>query len=867
MSTHSFKTFKKNLFLSIKQGIKPLVRISRKINLKGILSVCLVLFLLATGCAALWVSMLKIPDLESFDKNILSESTKIYDKTGEIMLYNVNQDIKRTVIPFDQISPFIKQATVAIEDASFYNHRGIKLSSIIRAVWADVTTGSLSQGGSTITQQVIKNSLLTKDKKISRKIKEWVLSLKLEREADKDTILNMYLNGSPYYGTFYGVQETSLALFGKSAKDVTLAEAAYLAALPQAPGYYSPFGNHRAELDQRKNLVLRRMKELGMITDAEFNSAKAENVTFIKSENHSMKAPHFVEFVRSYLEEKYGEDLVLNGGLKVTTSLNYKMQEKAEETVKKYALQNEKNFNASNAALVAVDPKTGGILAMVGSRDYFDEKIDGNFNVTLAHRQPGSAFKPFAYATAFNKGYTPETILFDVETEFSTTCSPDQDPETGSCYRPGNYDDLFRGPMTMRNALAQSINIPAVKTLYLAGINSTLDTAKNMGIEELGDKAQYGLTLVLGGGEVSPLDITSAYAVFANEGVRNPYVSVLKVEDRAGNVLEEFKAKPTEVLPTQTAREINDVLSDNDAKRPAYPNGSPFEFGDREVAAKTGTTNDYRDAWVIGYTPEIAVGTWAGNNNNSPMVKKVAGQIVAPMWRAFMLEALKEVPPTPFTPPDPIDPTIKPILRGKLGGSSYVIDTSTGNIATDQTPPEMRQEVVVPGYHTILYWVNRDDPRGPAPSNPYSDGQFSHWEYGVQKWAALQGLGGVIAPPTQTTPTPQTTTPTPQPQGTLTPPPATTSGGSPTFTLSSPGDGSFFTQKDTVPVIISYQSGTPFSRFEYHVNGVFIGSARSTTGSFPLSAVKNLKSINTLRVVVYDINEKKTERTITFTVH
>jgi membrane peptidoglycan carboxypeptidase len=473
-----------------------------------------------------------------------------------------------------------------------------------------------------------------------------------------------------------------------------------------------------------------------MITDEQYQQARAEKVEFYKSENNSIKAPHFVEFVREYLEEKYGDDMVLNGGLKVTTTLDYKLQSKAEEIANRWALKNEKTFNAENAALVAIDPTTGGIMVMVGSRDYFDAEIDGNFNVTLAHRQPGSAFKPFVYATAFNKGYTTETLLFDATTEFSTACSPTEVAELGRCYRPGNYDGLFKGPITIRSALAESRNIPAVQALYLAGINASLETAKDMGIQELASKAELGLSLVLGGGEVSPLDITSGYSVFANDGMRNPYVSVLKVEDRDGRILEEYKPNPVRALPAQSARQVTDILSDNQARIPEFGSIGPLFFYDREVAVKTGTTNDYRDAWILGYTPQIAVGAWAGNNDNSPMQKKIAGFIVSPMWREFMDEALKELPPVTFPRPDPIDPSIKPILRGKLGGSSYVIDTATGAPATDQTPPERRQEVVVPSYHSILFWVDKNNPNGPIPSNPNSDPQFRNWEYAVQVWVA-----------------------------------------------------------------------------------------------------------------------------------
>ncbi|MBA3551142.1 penicillin-binding protein, partial [Patescibacteria group bacterium] len=439
-------------------------------QVKKILMVAGIGFLFAAGGVILWVATLKIPDLQSFQDKVLAGSTKLYDKTGEVLLFDLNENARQQVVPFDEISPILKKATIAIEDKDFYEHQGINLTSIVRAVFANITTMEFSQGGSTITQQVIKNSLLTADKKISRKIKEWVLALKLESVMSKDEILNLYLNGTSYGGNYYGIEEASKNFFAKSAKDLTLVESAYLAAIPQAPSRYSPYGKNRNLLDARKNLVLLKMNEVGYITDEEYEKAKTEVVTFKAQERNNIKAAHFVMYVKDYLIEKYGEEEVESGNLKVITTIDYNLQQKAEKIVKKYALDNEKNFNSENAALVAIDPKNGHILTMVGSRDYFDEEIDGNFNVTTAHRQPGSAFKPFAYLTAFNKGFTPDTVLFDVPTQFSTTCDADGNPLSSgaSCYMPQNYDLNFRGPMTMRNALAQSINIPAIKALYLA---------------------------------------------------------------------------------------------------------------------------------------------------------------------------------------------------------------------------------------------------------------------------------------------------------------------------------------------------------------------------------------------------------------
>lgn len=677
---------------------------------------------IGTGLFFVWASTLSLPNVESFEERRVGVSTKIYDREGKTVLYDLNQNTRRTVVTSDEISPFVKKATVAIEDDQFYEHGGVRLSSTIRAILVDILIklhlrGGYTQGGSTITQQVIKNALLTTEKRLSRKLKEWVLATNLEKIMTKDQILTIYLNENPYGGNIYGIEEASQAFFGKKASDVTLAEAATLAALPQRPSYYSPYGNHKEELATRKNLVLQKMLEHDFITEAEYEQAKTETVVFQKQENISIKAPHFVMYVKEYLEDKYGADELATRGLKVITTLDYELQQKAEEVVKESALKNEKNFNAENAALTAIDPKTGQILVMVGSRDYFDKKIDGNFNVTTAHRQPGSSFKPFVYAEAFNKGFLPETIVFDLQTEFSTSCNPDGTPilPDADCYMPVNYDGLYAGPISLRSALAESRNIPAIKVLYLAGLKDSLNLAKDMGITSLGSANDYGLTLVLGGGEVSPLEMTSAYSVFADEGIKNPIASILKITDREGNTIEEFTPQPTRVLPENTAMMINDVLSDDNARIPAYGVHSALYIPGHDVAVKTGTTNDYKDTWIVGYSPNLTVGAWAGNNDNRPMEKKVAGFIVAPMWNAFMKVALEktDVNKEVFRAPELPDTTdMKPILRGEW-----------------QNPE---------GVHDTLYYVDKNDPLGPAPVDPYKDPQFPMWEYAVQKWLAEQ---------------------------------------------------------------------------------------------------------------------------------
>src|SRR3990167_11544633 len=522
----------------------------------------LTLGLFVSGIFILWMASLRIPALEDISERKIDQSTKIYDRTGDILLYDMSSDARRALVPFEDISPYARAAALAIEDKNFYSHKGFRWTSFLRAVFVNLSTLSFSQGGSTITQQVVKNSILTKDKTPARKLKELILAIKLEKVLTKDEILSLYLNEIPYGGTIYGIGEAAQSFFGKPASQLTLAESAYLAALPKAPTYYSPYGRNLPELKARKDLVLYEMLSNNFISQEEYGSAKKERVKFKPRGNTgSIKAPHFVFFVIDYLTQKYGEGVVANSGFKVITTLDYSLQLEAEVISKKYGAINKEKFNGENNGMVAIDPKSGDILMMVGSRGYFDKEIDGNFNVTTGFRQPGSTFKPFIYATMFKKGYTDQTILYDTPIQFAASCAPDNFITDDTCYAPNNYDDRFRGPITIRNALAQSVNIPAVQGLYLAGISDSISTAKSMGIETLNDPERYGLSLVLGGGEVSLLDMTSAYSVFANDGVRNPYNPVLWVEDAQGNIIDRYDAFPSRVLSEKVSRLITSILS------------------------------------------------------------------------------------------------------------------------------------------------------------------------------------------------------------------------------------------------------------------------------------------------------------------
>lgn len=719
--------------------------------IKFIAMLTLALFFFGTGGLILWSSTIELPDLNNFQARKIVESTKIYDRTGEILLYSVHDDVKRTIVPFETIPLSLKNATIAAEDARFYTHRGIEPKSILRAVLVNLRLkgGIIGQGGSTITQQVIKKTMLTDEKRITRKMKEVILALRIEREQSKDEILSLYLNEIPYGGNIYGIGEASKVFFGKEPSALTLAESVYLAALPNAPTRLSPYGNNRALLDERKDFILERMRALSFITEDEYNKTIKEKVSFLPKEPRGIKAPHFVEWVKEYLVDEYGERALEENGYTVITTLDYDLQKKAEEQIDLFAEKMEKEYGAKNMGLVAVDPRTGHVLAMVGSRDYFNVANEGNFNVTIRpNRQPGSAFKPFAYAAAFKKGYTADTTLFDLPTNFSIECDAHGNPivagfKKEDCYTPENFEGGYRGPITLRSSLAQSRNVTSVKVLYLAGIKDTVATAHDMGVTSLNDPSRLGLSLVLGGGEVSVLDITGAYGVFANDGVRNPTTSIINIKDKQGNTVEEFKESSREALPTEVARTVTSILSDNAARTPTFGANSALHFPGKEVAVKTGTTNDFRDAWTVGYTPSIAVGMWAGNNDNSSITKgNSAAYTVSLVWHAFMEEAMKKYPPEKFVDPAPIDLSSLPAPLAGIwqGGEKYVIDTMSGKLATEYTPVELRKMIAVPEVHTILHWIDKNDPRGAKPTNPQDDPQYSLWEIPVREWVMKQGI-------------------------------------------------------------------------------------------------------------------------------
>ncbi|MFH1392450.1 MAG: PBP1A family penicillin-binding protein [bacterium] len=647
-----------------------------------------------------------LPNPSQINARQITESTKIFDRTGDILLYDIHGEEQRTIIPAEQISNYTKWATVVIEDEDFYQHRGIDFKAILRAFWANLRGRTIAQGGSTITQQLIKNSILSSNRTYKRKIKEIILALQTERSFSKDQILSMYLNQIPYGSNAYGIEAASQIFFQKHSQDLSLAESALLAALPQAPTYYSPYGSHPEELKNKQIKILDKMAQLGYVSQEQADQAKQEKLQLSKSA--SIKAPHFVIFVKEYLAKKYGEVFLEQEGLKVITTLDMNLQNIAEETV---ANANLKQLSAKNAALISIDPKTGQILAMVGSRDYFDLANDGNVNVTTRPRQPGSSFKPFVYATAFKQGFSSETVIFDVETSFGKYGDKE--------YTPQNYSEKFSGPVTMRQALARSINVASVKVLYLAGVKKSIETARDLGITTLTDPNRYGLSLVLGGGEITLLEETAAYGVLANDGIRHETASILRIEDKNNKVLEEFKPEGKRVIDKEIVRLLTDVLSDNEARTPAFGANSPLYLGARPVAAKTGTTQEYRDAWLIGYTPSLTAGVWVGNNDNSQMKNTAAGSRAAgPIWHEFMTKALANTPIEEFAKPEVIPPNNFP--REKI----VKIDKISGKLATELTPIELVIEKKIKQAHSILYYIDQNDP------------QFINWESSVLRWAA-----------------------------------------------------------------------------------------------------------------------------------
>lgn len=569
-------------------------------------------------------------------------STKIYDRNGNL-LYKIYKDENRTIVPLTQIPIHVRLATLAAEDAEFYNHPGFSIKGITRALIQDIQTGSL-QGGSTITQQLVKNVLLSPEKTITRKIKEVILSVEVEATYTKDHIFEMYLNQVSYGGTAYGIQEASYQYFGKNVEDLNLAEAAYLAGLTKSPTAYSPYGTRPEAGFERQKEILRLMAVNKFITQEQKQEAFETKLTFIPNRNE-IKAPHFVMYIRTLLVEKYGEEMVGKGGLEVTTSLDLSIQELAERVVRT-EIDNLKSLRVGNGAALVLNPQTGEILAMVGSANYFDTKNDGQVNVTLRLRQPGSSIKVVNYAYALSNGMTPASIIDDSPITYITPGSPP--------YSPVNYDGEYVGKVTLRNALAQSRNIPAVKVLASFGVAKMITQGQDMGITTWNEPNKYGLSLTLGGGAVTALDLSKVYSTLANYGKRPDIVQILSVKDYKGKVLEKNSVNTTQVLNPGVAFSLTDILKDNIARSPEFGLNSYLVVKNHpEVAVKTGTSNDLRDNWTVGYNQNFLVLTWVGNNDNSSMSRIASGITGAsPIWNKIMSALLADSPSVDWKAPD-----------------------------------------------------------------------------------------------------------------------------------------------------------------------------------------------------------------------
>lgn len=688
----------------------------------------------------------QIPSPADLTNRDIAQATKIYDRDKEL-LYDIFQNYNRTPIKLSDIPQHVKQSTISIEDKDFYTHSGFSLIGITRSLF-DLIFYKQVSGGSTLTQQLVKNALLSGERTLTRKLKEFILAVQVERAYSKDEILEMYLNEIPYGGTAYGIESAANLYFGKSAQDLNLAEAALLAGLPQRPSVYSPYGSKPELSKERQKAVLGRMVEDGYISEEEAESASEQELTYRTSNSEvGFKAPHFVLYVKEKLIEQFGDKMVEQGGLRVTTTLDYKLQKDTEEIVKK-EIENLKSAKVGNGAAVVLDTKGGQILAMVGSKDYFGKSepegcLEGqsctfapNVNVTVRERQPGSATKPINYAKALEKGYTAQNTYLDVKTEFPGGDKPS--------YIPVNYDGQYHGVVQMRYALGNSYNIPAVKNLALVGVKDVLELGYRMGLTTWEPSEEnvnsVGLSLTLGGREVRLLDLTSAFGVLANKGRQLDPVSILKVTDTKGKTL--FEYRPTDgrkVLDEGIAFIISDILSDNGARTAAFGSNSVLNIPGKTVASKTGTTDEKRDNWTIGYTPSVAVGVWVGNNDNSVMSPQVTSGVTgaSPIWNKIMTLALKDKGNESFERPSNVNQVeVDGLMTGKPHAGSptrreYFI---SGTEPKGESSAYQRQKVCKSNPHRLandneeneekdVVVLKEDDPTG-----------ADRWQKGIDEW-------------------------------------------------------------------------------------------------------------------------------------
>ena len=663
-------------------------------------------------------------------------------------IYDIYSDKNRIPITLADIPDHLKKATIAIEDKDFYKHQGFSSRGIFRAMVNILTFRGL-QGGSTLTQQLVKNVLLSSERTLPRKFKEFILAVQIERKYSKDEILQMYLNEAPYGGTMWGIEAAAQGYFGKATRDLDFNESVILAGLPQRPTYYSPFGNNKEAFRERARQVLRRMREDGYITSVQETNYDSEiaNFQFTRTSSEFI-APHFVEYVKKQLVDKFGEKKVEQGGLKVITTIDLELQKKSEAIVIE-ELDKIKKLNASNGAVVVIDPTSGEILAYIGSREYEseDSEFQGKFDVaSQGLRQPGSALKPITYAVAFSKNYTPSSLIMDVETKFP---GGQNKPE----YIPKNYDNKFRGPIQLRFALGNSINIPAVKLTALVGIHDILEQAYQMGLSTLAPTAdneqRLGLSLTLGGGEVTLFELTSAYGVFASGGIRQEPVAILKVFDTSGRLIFEHKKNSGKrVLGEDIAFLISHILLDNNSRKDVFGERSYLSIPGQTVAVKTGTTDDKRDNWAVGYTTTGVVGVWVGNNDNSAMNPQVASGATgaSPIWNRIMREYLSKYKSGDFPIPENV--------------ISLTIDAYGGGLSKESRPN--RSEYFIKGTEptaiSTIYQkikISKNDSNKLANAIEVATGNFeekdfivfqetdptsdeNRWQQGIDEWLKSQ---------------------------------------------------------------------------------------------------------------------------------
>ena len=630
----------KQFFLRFLSFFKSLFRFSRK----KIITISVVLFILTLGFLTYFFILKDLPNPNKLITRDQIVSTKIYDRNGNL-LYKIYRRQNRTLIDLQEVPLHLIQATIAIEDAEFYQHHGFSPKGIFRAFLRNLK-GKKLYGGSTITQQLVKNALLTPKRTLRRKIREFILAIMVEVKFSKDEILQMYLNEVGYGGATYGIEEASQTYFNKNVNELTLAEAALLAGLPASPTTFSPFGAFPKLAKERQKIVLGRMRQEGFITPEQEEEAVRKEIEFVPQKTN-IEAPHFVMYVKEFLAQKYGGRMVEEGGLEVITSLDLEIHQKTQEIVTQ-EINKLSRLKIGNGAALVTNPQTGEILAMIGSKDYFSEENDGNVNVTLSLRQPGSAIKPINYAVALQNGFTPATIIPDTPITYFL---PGTEP-----YSPKNYDNRFHGNVTLRTALASSYNVPAVKVLSALGVEQMVEMGQEMGITSWDDPSRFGLSLTLGGGEIRMIDLAVAYGTLANLGLRVNLNPILEIKNYKGEIIEsrEENSKAQRALAANVAYLLTDILSDNQARTPAFGPSSLLNIKNHShVAVKTGTTQNLRDNWTVGYTPDYLVATWVGNNDNTPMSYVASGITGAsPIWNKTMTYLLKDIPDKEFNQPE-----------------------------------------------------------------------------------------------------------------------------------------------------------------------------------------------------------------------